>query len=86
LRNWALALAGVFSAGVIALRVLDQGLQLTAEAERYQWYHAAVEALEARFLRAHPRRKIDLLREMEHLAYQEMRRFVVSFEGSRFVG
>jgi len=84
-RAVALTLAGVCSAGIVAVRVLDQGLQLSAEAERCKWYLAFVESLELRFTHADARRKVDLLREMEQLCYQEMHRFVASVANSRFV-
>ncbi len=84
-RALALAVGGACAAGAIALHVLDTGLQLGAEAERCTWYLAAVESLERRFDHADAAHKVDLLREMELLAYQEMRRFIVSVESARFV-
>lgn len=78
----SLALA---SATVILLRVLNEGLQLSSEAERYGWYCAAVTALQGRFSKGDVADKIDVLREMERLSYQEMRWFLNAFHDARFV-
>jgi hypothetical protein len=78
-------IASLSSAGIVGLRALKEGLLLSADAERYKWFDAAVKALEARFDAVDDSRKIDLLREMERLAYQEMRRFLISAQGTRFV-
>ena len=72
-------------AGIIALRVLNEGLQLGVETERCRWYLAALESLDTRFTHADTARKVILLREMEQLSYQELTRFVVSAGGSRFI-
>lgn len=78
----SLALA---SATVILLRVLNEGLQLSSEAERYRWYYAAVTALQGRFSQGNVAGKIEVLREMERLTYQEMRWFLNAFQDARFV-
>jgi hypothetical protein len=76
---------GMLAALILALRVLDEGLQLRSETERYEWYLAAVEALERRFDAGDMRTKVAVLREMERLSYQELRWFTVSFDEARFV-
>lgn len=76
---------GTLAALILALRVLDEGLQLRSETERYEWYLAAIEALERRFDAGDTRSRIGLLREMERLSYQELRQFTVSFDEARFV-
>jgi hypothetical protein len=73
------------TAAIAGMRVFNEGLQLTSEAERYRWYHAAVTALARRFGDAEPAGQIELLRDMERLSYQEMRWFLAAFEESRFV-
>jgi hypothetical protein len=76
---------GVLAALILALRVLDEGLQLRSETERYEWYLAAVEALERRFEAGDAMSRVAVLREMERLSYQELRWFTVSFDEARFV-
>ena len=76
---------GTLAALILALRVLDEGLQLRSETERYEWYLAAVKGLERRFDAGDTRSRIGLLREMERLSYQELRQFTVSFDDARFV-
>ena len=80
-----LAASGIASAAILALRVLETGLRLNAETERYQWYLAALSSLDRRFEAASCAEKAELLRDMERLSYQELRRFAASFDASRFV-
>jgi hypothetical protein len=80
-----LGLAGTLTAAVVALRVLNEGLLLRTEAERYRWYLASVRAIARRFENAYAIERIRLLRELERLAYQEMRRFLITFKEARFV-
>jgi hypothetical protein len=80
-----LALGGALAALILALRVLDEGLQLRSETERYEWYLAAVEALERRYDSADGIGRIGILREMERLSYQELRWFTQSFGDARFI-
>ena len=77
--------AAVASAIVVAMRALKEGLLFTADAERYKWYLAAVRTLHRRYEHADREQKICLLRELEHVAYQEMRRFILSGSQARFV-
>jgi hypothetical protein len=79
------AVAAVSSATILFLRVLNEGLQLSAEAERYTWYRASVESLERRFAHAGRVERVDILRDMERLSYQELRWFIISFQGARFI-
>lgn len=80
-----LGLAGTLTAAVIALRVLNEGLLLKTEAERYRWYLASVRSIRKRFENAGTEDRMRLLRELERLAYQEMRRFLITFKEARFV-
>jgi hypothetical protein len=77
--------AAVASAIVVAMRALKEGLLFSADAERYRWYLAAVRTLYRRFERGELARKVFLLRELEHVAYQEMRRFILSCSRARFI-
>lgn len=76
---------GVLAALILGLRVLDEGLQLKSETDRYVWYLAAVEALERRYDAATAKGKVEILRDMERLSYQELRSFTTSFDEARFV-
>lgn len=81
----AALVAAIASAGVVAMRALKEGLLFSADADRYRWYLAAVRTLHRRFEHADRAQKIHLLRELEHVAYQEMRRFILSGTQARFV-
>jgi hypothetical protein len=78
-------IAAIASSTVVAMRALKEGLLFSADAERYRWYLAAVRTLYRRFERGDLARKVFLLRELEHVAYQEMRRFILSCSQARFV-
>ena len=80
-----LGLAGTLTAAVVALRVLNEGLLLRTEAERYRWYLASVRSIRGRFEKTDTADRLRLLRELERLAYQEMRRFLVASNEARFV-
>jgi len=77
--------ATISSSSVVAMRALKEGLLFSADAERYRWYSAAVRTLLYRFEHADRVQKVHLLRELEHVAYQEMRRFILSAKQARFV-
>ncbi len=79
------ALVAACSATVVLLRVLNEGLQLSSESERYIWYKAAVAALARRYSGAKIRERVEILRDMERLSYQEMRWFLTSFKSARFI-
>jgi hypothetical protein len=77
--------AAIASAGIVALRAMKEGLLFGADADRYRWYSAAVHALLRRYEHANRAQRILILRELEHIAYQEMRRFILSVSQARFV-
>jgi hypothetical protein len=77
--------AGALTAAVVALRVLKEGLLLRTEAERRRWYLASLRSIARRFEKAATADRIRLLRELERLAYQEMRRFLITFKEARFI-
>ena len=87
--SWFLSLGGLsgtLSAAVIAIRVVNDGLLIRTETERYEWYLASVRSIAERFdAAADMATKVSLLRELERLAYQEMRRFLLAFQAARFV-
>lgn len=70
---------------VAMFKAVDQSLSISASAERYKWYLASVSDLETRFKAAlSNEEKIRLLRELERLSYQEMRRFLDANMKARF--
>ncbi len=70
----------------LATRAVEQGLQPEREIERYQQYRSAVRALLERYDNAsNQRSKIAIMRDMERLAFDEMRNFLITNERSRFV-
>lgn len=79
------ATTGIASAAIAAMRVISDGLQLTADTERYRWYLATIKSLNRRFDASPPAQAVARLRDLERLSYQEMRRFIVSASQSKFV-
>jgi hypothetical protein len=77
--------AALSSCSIVAMRALKEGLLFSADAERYKWYLAAVRNLYRRYEHADRPQRVSLLRELEHVAYQEMRRFILSGSQARFV-
>lgn len=77
--------AALSSSSVVAMRALKEGLLFSADAERYRWYLAAVRSLYRRYEHADLVERVLLFRELEHLAYQEMRRFILAGSQARFV-
>lgn len=77
--------AALCTGTIVLLRVLNEGLQLASETERYTWYRAAVTSLKQRFDRAQGKEKLDILQDMERLSYQEMRWFMISFKQAKFI-
>jgi hypothetical protein len=70
----------------LAIRAIEQGLQPEREIERYQQYRSGVRAILERYDEATSQiAKIRIMREMERLAFDEMRNFLVTNERSRFV-
>jgi hypothetical protein len=70
----------------LAIRAIEQGLQPEREIERYQQYRSGVRAILERYDSAVSQNaKIEIMREMERLAFEEMRNFLVTNERSRFV-
>jgi hypothetical protein len=84
-RAIAVAVAALCSSTVVVMRALKEGLLFSADAERYRWYLATVHVLYRRFENGDLPLKISLLREMERVAYQEMRRFIISISKARFI-
>jgi hypothetical protein len=77
--------AAVSSCSIVAMRALKEGLLFGADAERYRWYLARLRALHGKFEHADLEQKVNLLRELERAAYQEMRRFILSGMQARFI-
>ena len=76
------ALLGVL---VAMIKAVDQSLSISASAERYKWYLASISDLDSRYsIVQTSAEKIRLLRELERLSYQEMRRFLDSNMKAKF--
>jgi len=70
----------------LATRAIEQGLQPEREIERYQQYRSGVRAILERYDEATSQNaKIQIMREMERLAFDEMRNFLITNERSSFV-
>ena len=81
----ALALAGGAAAGALALRMLNDDLRLSEDAGRYAWYASAVQRVRARFDAGDLGEKLGALREMEVIAYRDLREFVAAHWRGRYV-
>ncbi len=70
----------------LAVRAVEEGLQPEREIERYQQYRSAIRAILERFDAASVQKsKLEIMREMERLAFDEMRNFLISNDRARFV-
>jgi hypothetical protein len=70
----------------LAIRTIEQGLQPEREIERYQQFRSALRAILERYDGARSQAtKIEVMREMERLSFDEMRDFLITNERSRFV-
>jgi hypothetical protein len=82
----------VFSVAIIVIavvalsaRAFQQGLQPEREIERYQQYRSALQSILEQFDEADtPSQKIRVMRQMERVAFDEMRNFVRTHDRSSF--
>lgn len=82
------ALLGVAASGAaiaLGLRLINDSLLLTDDAGRYAWYSAAVLQARARFDAGSLAEKVDALRDMEVVAYRDLRAFVAAHWRARYV-
>lgn len=82
---WLVAIQAGSAAIVASLRVFDEGMRWGDDARRYFWYLAETEETERKFLSAGPQGKLEALREMERVSYEELRWFLQTQERSRFL-
>ena len=71
-----IALVGVFGAFGVSARLLQRGLSLRADIERYDWYAEVIEACRTRFESGGIEQKIFALRDLEAYSYAELRQFL----------
>ena len=81
----ALALAATATAVALALRLINDGLLLSDDASRYAWYSAAVLRARNRFDAGDLGEKLAALRDMETVAYRDLREFVAAHWRARYV-
>ena len=83
----ALQAAGILAAlGVLALRVLEDGLRPRAEAGRLRLYRGEVAELSRKFeAAAEPAAKLALMERMEEVSYRELRDFLTLHDEASFV-
>ncbi|MBL8769849.1 MAG: hypothetical protein JNK30_00580 [Phenylobacterium sp.] len=80
-----LGLAASGAAVAMGLRLLNDSLLLTDDAGRYAWYSAAVLQARARFDAGGLAEKVEALRDMEIVAYRDLRAFVAAHWRARYV-
>lgn len=71
-----IALVGVCGALGVSARLLQRGLSLRADIERYDWYAEVVDSCSMRFESGGIGQKILALRDLEGYAYGELRQFL----------
>ena len=81
----ALAVAASSAAVALALRVINDSLLLSDDASRYAWYSAAVMRARGRFDAGDLGEKLAALRDMETVAYRDLREFVAAHWRARYV-
>jgi hypothetical protein len=70
----------------LVVRAFEQGLQPEREIERYQQYRSAVQSVLERFEKAETVvEKLNSMRQMERVAFDEMRNFLLTSDRSSFV-
>jgi|GEM_PF-1105428 len=70
----------------VAVKTLSEGFALKREVERYEEYRVVVSSLKQAFLAAEtPRRKLQLMIEMEKASFEEMRVFLRSHSEATFI-
>jgi hypothetical protein len=69
----------------LALRVINDSLLLSDDASRYAWYSAAVLRARNRFDAGDLGEKLAALRDMETVAYRDLREFVAAHWRARYV-
>jgi hypothetical protein len=80
--------AAIMAVAIVALliRATQQGLQPEREAERYQQYRSALLRVREQFEAAEtPMEKLDSMRQVERVSFDEMRNFLISNERVSFV-
>jgi hypothetical protein len=85
--GWLLASVAIWIAlAALAARAVEQGLQPEREVERYQQYGSGLKAIRDRFDRADtPEEKLQIMIELERLAFDETRNFLITNDRARFV-
>lgn len=81
----ALATAAAAAIAALALRMVNEDLRLSEDAGRYAWYGAAVQRARARFDAGDLGEKLSALRDMEVIAYRDLRAFVSAHWRGRYV-
>lgn len=81
----ALATAAATAIAALALRMVNDDLRLSQDAGRYAWYGAAVQRARAQFDAGDLGQKLSALREMEVIAYRDLRAFVSAHWRGRYV-
>ena len=72
--------------GALATRAIGEGLQPEREVERYRQYRSTVRGILERYDSASTQtQKVEIMLEMERVAFEEMRNFLIAHERSRFV-
>jgi hypothetical protein len=84
--HWIHVIAICIAIGVLTIRAFEEGLQPARELERYQSYRSAVRAISHRFDAAQsPAEKLEVMKDMEQVSFDEMATFLRTNNEARFV-
>jgi hypothetical protein len=79
-------LDGMAAAALISIQMWERGEDISGEMDRLEWYYAGVDSVRRRFeVASEPMLRLQALGELEALAYQEMRQFLVSATRREFI-
>ncbi len=82
---WLAAAQGAGCALVAGLRIADEGLRFSDEADLYSWYSAAVLKMSHGYETAENYDRLLRLRELEQASYVEFRRFILMHKEANFL-
>ena len=82
---WILAIQACIGAVIAAARVVEEGLVWKNDSDRYAWYIENIEVIQARFFKEAPSGKVEALKDLERLSYDELHRFVRAHLDAKFL-
>lgn len=82
---WLLAIQACMGAIIAAARVMEEGLVWKKDADRYAWYIENIEVIQAHYVAETSSEKVDALKDLERLTYDELHRFIRAHLDAKFL-